>query len=383
MKILYDHQAFSLQKYGGISRYFCELMDKFSIDGEIDFTLALRSSNNENLHVRKSLLKYCSNITDIYPKIFTLLHTHWIKYANPVMFGAINQRESLQLIKKKNYDLFHPTYYNPYFLRYLQGKSYVLTVHDMTHELFPESFSFFDKSKPWKSQLLKGAEKIIAISENTKKDIIDIYNIDSEIIHVIYHGNPLNNVKTQNTKVGGLDKRYILFVGNRTRYKNFQFFCSSFAPILKKDKELFIYCAGGGPFTLAELSLFKKIGIQSRMCYVKPDDYILKILYTNAQAFVFPSLYEGFGLPILEAFSCGCPSILSNTSSFPEIGGDAACYFDPEDRTSLIEAANKVLYDCEYRKELSRKGIEREKCFSWEKTASETKKIYLSILNNK
>jgi len=124
----------------------------------------------------------------------------------------------------------------------------------------------------------------------------------------------------------------------------------------------------------------EKLNVLHKVHHIKINDISMKILYKNAQAFVFPSLYEGFGLPILEAFSCGCPAILSNSSSLPEVGGDAAIYFDPVDEESLIYAVETVLFNEKYRQELIRKGYERLKQFSWEKGAVATKNVYYSLV---
>ncbi len=123
------------------------------------------------------------------------------------------------------------------------------------------------------------------------------------------------------------------------------------------------------------------MNILHKVHHIKVDDNSLKNLYRNAEAFVFPSLYEGFGLPVLEAFSCGCPAILSNASSLPEIGGDGAIYFDPYDKESITNSIEKVLHDEEFRDNLIQKGYERQKFFSWKKTAASTKKVYESLLH--
>jgi glycosyltransferase involved in cell wall biosynthesis len=108
----------------------------------------------------------------------------------------------------------------------------------------------------------------------------------------------------------------------------------------------------------------------------------MRYLYRNAQAFVFPSLYEGFGLPILEAFSCGCPVIASNSSSLPEIGGNAVQYFDPRDAASLQDAIDRVITNTTFRSDLKRKGDERLKDFSWKTSARKTKKVYEAVLSD-
>jgi glycosyltransferase involved in cell wall biosynthesis len=176
-------------------------------------------------------------------------------------------------------------------------------------------------------------------------------------------------------------KYYILFVGNRSSYKNFTFFIESVAPLLLKNNELQVCCAGGEPFSPREILCFKNFQILHKVHHIQPDDHTMKNLYKNALAFIFPSLYEGFGLPVLEAFSCGCPTLLSNTSSLPEIGSDAALYFDPYDPASLTDALEHIISDNNLRMQLILKGYERSKQFSWEKTANATKKVYEQAVN--
>ena len=386
MKILYDHQIFTFQNYGGISRYFCELMDQFSRDPDIEQTLALRYSRNENLFNRHALYKYWSSRSELLcdTPVFPIIQK--ITHINVLNRLRINQRESIRLLKKQDFDVLHPTYYDPYFLKDLKEKPYVLTVHDMIHELYPDFFSPNDMIKICKNQLIENADSIIAVSESTKNDIIKLSHVDPNKIHVIYHGNPFESTAQTIQEDSSfnsllLKKPYLLYVGNRMGYKNFIFFINSIAKLLKKDKGLHVYCAGGGPFTQFELKILSEQNLASKVHLVKTNEHIMQQLYENAQIFVFPSLYEGFGLPILEAFSCGCPAILSNSSSLPEIGADAACYFDPDDPESLIQSIEAVLSDNYYREQIIKKGFERLKLFSWEKTARDTKKVYHDLLS--
>jgi glycosyltransferase involved in cell wall biosynthesis len=290
------------------------------------------------------------------------------------------------LLKKQDFDLFHPTYYDPYFQKYLEKKPFVLTVYDMIHELYPEYFSLNDPTKTAKKELIEKADSVIAISNNTKNDIIRFTDVDPDRISVIYLGNPfeftgpLSHGKIS-LEITSFKKPYLLFVGTRSGYKNFKFFISSFTKLLKNHENLHVYCAGGGPFTSDELNRLRELNLLAKVHYVKTNDMIMKYLYENAQAFIFPSLYEGFGLPVLEAFSCGCPVVLSNSSSLSEIAGDAACYIDPDDGDSLIRGIESVLSDKDYHENFIRKGYERLKFFSWEKTARETKRVYDSLVN--
>jgi glycosyltransferase involved in cell wall biosynthesis len=390
LKILYDHQIFYRQNYGGVSRYFCELMNQFSMDPDIPFTLPLRFVQNDNLARFPHLNKYWSGrYNRLYNNNFVSLIQKKIRF-NAVNFGLNyiinNQAESVQLLKKQDFDVFHPTYYEPYFLKYLQKKPYVLTVYDMIHELFPEYFKPADKTRSWKKKLIGNAGAVIAISENTKKDIITFTGINPNRVRVIHLGNPFEH----SNEPAGIDTSsdppvfgnpYLLFVGGRSAYKNFNFFIESVAGLLRENEELQAVCAGSSPFTDEEKKFLRDLHILHKVHYIRINEEILKNLYKNARAFVFPSLYEGFGLPILEAFSCGCPVLLTDSSSLPEVGGDAALYFTPGDKESLVRAVNTVLFDGKCRDNLIKKGSERLKLFSWERTAGSTKKVYQDLLN--
>jgi len=390
MKILYDHQIFYRQNYGGVSRYFCELMNQFSTDLDISFILPLRFVQNDNLSLFPQLNKYWSGrYNRLYNNNFVSSVQKKIRF-NALNFGLNyvinNQGESVRLLKKQDFDVFHPTYYEPYFLKYLQKKPYVLTVYDMIHELFPEYFKSTDQTRVWKKQLIENAGVVIAISENTRQDIIKFTDVDPGRVQVIYLGNPFEHISSPEQVTPCPDspvfgKPYLLFVGGRPAYKNFNFFIESVTEMLGKNEGLQVVCAGSLPFTHEEKKLFKKLNILDKVHHVKINDIILKNLYKNARAFIFPSLYEGFGLPVLEAFSCGCPAVISNSSSLPEIGSDGAFYFDPGDRESIISALETVLSNEKYREDLIKKGYRRLKDFSWELTAHKTKKMYESLMN--
>jgi glycosyltransferase involved in cell wall biosynthesis len=249
----------------------------------------------------------------------------------------------------------------------------------MIHEIYPDYFESSDRIREWKRQLAQKATKIIAISENTRQDIIRFYNIDPEKIEVTHLASSLK-AEPPLEKNGHvqpvLSYPYLLFVGKRKLYKNFDFFISSAAPLLKQYPNLKVVCTGGEPISNEERQTFSTLGITGRVIQIFPDDAALGKLYLDAIALVFPSLYEGFGIPVLEAFNCGCPVIASNASSLPEIGGDAALYFNPGDSSSILEALDIIVEDQEIRNECIKRGYQRAKEFSWEKTAKLTERVY-------
>ena len=372
MKILFDSQIFAAQKYGGISRYFCMLMGQFDSKNVRYDLPAMYTSNYylNDLMVRNPGRFRINNLPNRYAGgIFQ-------RYAN-----YRNGKENLRAISRGDFDIFHPTYYNPYFLPHLGDKPFVVTVYDMIHEIFPEYFPLDDQVIAWKQQLLSRASRIIAISANTKKDILKFYDVDEKKIEVVYLGNSLQGIDDAGSNTGDrLPEKYLLFVGDRSLYKNFYLFAEAVAPLVKTDPGLRLVCVGGRPFSGQENVFFRYHGLDGKVDYQQVNDTTLAGLYRGAIAFVYPSLYEGFGIPVLEAFSCDCPAILSNTSSLPEVGGDAAAYFDPKDASSIRETVCRVVCDGGLREKMIARGRERLTGFSWEKCADETLSVYHSLL---
>lgn len=366
MRVLYDHQIFQLQKFGGISRYFSNLICAFNEKDNIIPNIAIRYSDNEYLNDDKLIPNYLSkNSKAISRKIQNFLHSQ------------INKRNSIRHIRKNQFDLFHPTYYNDYFLKDLK-KPFVLTVYDMIHEKYSQSIDQVEQISDIKRHLCNRASSIIAISKSTKKDLIELFGIPENKIFVTYLSGGFTK-KIVNEKLKEiLPSNYVLFVGQRSFYKNFDKFLEAMSILMEDDLTLSLVCTGK-PFSSEEIRELKQkynpsICDRIKCFYVNDND--LYTYYHLAKAFVFPSLYEGFGIPILESFSAGCPAIISNSSSLPEVGGTAAQYFDPE---SLIEMQNRiknVLYNECVRSDMIKKGYEQLDRFGWELTASKTQEIY-------
>ena len=359
MKVLFDNQIFILQNFGGISRYFYELMK--ALKGSVEYKLPLIVSNNTYLLQDKSQKRFSfSPNKEFRGKGFL------IKNSNKLAF--------VYEAKIRKWDIIHPTYYDTSFMKYINQTPFVITVHDMIHEKF---FQHDKETIENKKKCITQADRIIAISENTKKDIIDIYNIAPEKIDVIYHGCSINPEVEQ--KIENLPQKYILFAGSRDNYKNFSRFVKAMSCIIKKYQEYHVVCTGS-PFSEKEKQLLLNCNLykQTHLYFAKENE--LTYLYKNATAFAFTSEYEGFGIPILEAFTCGCPVALSKTSCFPEIAKDAGTYFDPLDAEDIEHSLLKLIEDADYRKKCITLGYQRAKNFSWSKTAQETLMTYNKVL---
>jgi len=366
VKILYDQQIFSFQDYGGISRYLYELIrrvkkteNKVLIDGKFSNNIYLKKIKNDTLSFLPSFRLPHKNILNFYANIF---------------FDSY-------FLKSGNFDIFHATYFHPYFLNMLKAKPYVLTVHDMIPELVTNQFKGMRSiTTSYKREVVLKANYIIAVSENTKRDIVRLYGIDGNRIKVIYHGNPLEGVVP--SKVSGLPDRYFLFVGNRAGYKNFTFFVQAIRPILEKDKKLFLVCAGGGSFSASEKIFLSQLGVEKQVVQIGfKSDSELAYIYKKALVYILPSLYEGFGLTVLEALSMGCPVVASDTSSIPEVCGKAVVFVNPRDSDSIRQGVLDVLEDSKLRDKLVKLGFTQVKKFSWEIAVKETLSVYQKVLN--
>lgn len=365
MKVLFDHQIFELQKIGGVSRYFVELYKHLNLQENTQIDIACSYSNNIYL---KDYHKF-SNI-DFQKGKNVILKTTRNKF-----FRGLNKRYTKKKISAQEFDILHPTYYGTYFLSQLE-KPFVLTVFDMIHEIYHQGLGKNDITIENKKHLCNQATKIIAISNSTKQDLIKIFGIQPEKIIVTHLAGGFEKpLVKKNSEELGLPDKYILFVGSRYWYKNFNRFFEAALPLLKEDKTLHIICTGS-KFNQEEQNLFKKHNVEQQVIQYFCQDKDFYYLYNNALLFVFPSEYEGFGIPTLEAFSADCPALISNTSSLPEVGGDAALYFDPLRVENIRDKIKEVLFDSNLRKRMVENGQVQLQKFNWERTADETKKVY-------
>ena len=269
---------------------------------------------------------------------------------------------------------------NSYFNQkyYLKKKSsYVITIYDLIKEKF-----YNDKFKNEEVNKIKYfgcMDKIICISENTKKDLIDHYKLSPELIEVVHLGVSFDKSYIEiDNKIP--KKPYLLFVGERDRYKNFKNFILAYTKSNRLKKDFDILCFGGNSFTSEEINFFKEFRITQNIKQIIGSDLELNYVYKKARCFIFPSLYEGFGLPLLEAMNMDCPVICSDTSCFSEVTNNAAAMFDPNNIENIKHEIENVVYDEQKFSGLIIKGRNNIKNFSWQKCADQTLKVYNSIL---
>ena len=280
-----------------------------------------------------------------------------------------------KLSNQKNLNVFFsPTHYLP-----VTGIKSVISILDVSYLHFPKLFRKKDlyQLKYWGGYSINKAKRIITISHSSKSDIIKAYAIPSSKINIVYPGIKNLNQGVKND-MQNLEK-YILFVGTLQPRKNIERLIEAFSVLTSEnefsDFKLIIIGKKGWEFEEI-LKAPKKYNVEKNVSFLQDvTDEELPNYYKNAQLFVLPSLYEGFGLPVLEAMKYGVPVIVSNVSSLPEAGGDAALYVDPLSVSDIADKMKRVLSDESLRSEMVKKGKKQIEKFSWEKSAKETLKI--------
>lgn len=368
MRIAFDQQVFLLQEYGGISRYVC------------------------------SLAKALTEIPSVEAKIFAPLHYngHLQELADSLVFGSrvpsIKKTTRIittlsEIVAKKaisNYkpNVLHETYYSSHARKY-QDMPSVVTVYDMINEKFSDNFIRSEYGSEQKRITVERADHVICISESTRRDLLELFDIPEDKVSVVYLGyDELSACDSRNiASTTTIASPYLLYVGSRGGYKNFEGFLRAIASSSFLKNNFSVICFGGGRITQKEAALIDEIGLDAeKIKQVGGGDDMLATLYKSAEAFIYPSRYEGFGIPPLEAMSLGCPVIYSNTSSLPEVVGDAGESFDPANLESVSHVIEAVMHSPTKRTELIQKGYERCKMFSWSRCAQETVSIYRGLI---
>lgn len=362
------------QNLSGIGNYIERILYEFEKE-DIKNNLLLFGSENEYDYRKINLESNTSLTNSIFSKK-KFLRVLWEQIFLPIK------------AKKNNINLIHcPAHVVPL----MSSMKTIVTIHDLAFKLFPETFKWQNRSYlnfivPLS---IKKADKVIAVSKNTKKDIIREYNVNPNKIKVIYNGvdekyrrinddEIINKIKEKYK----LPKDFILYLGTLEPRKNIERLIKGFNKTKKNNIKLVI--AGGKGWLYDDVfKLVKKLNLEEKVIftgYIDEKDIVL--LYNAATLFVYPSLYEGFGLPPLEAMACGTPVITSNLSSLPEVVGDAAITVNPNNVKDLIEAIDKVLNNKELQRKMIQKGLKRANKFTWKNTARETIKVYKEVLNS-
>lgn len=368
MKIFYDGLIYELyrQRPGGISNFFDQLISSVS-----DVCPALLTS------VRPVHLPHPSGK---YLKI--------ARFDIPIRPSRYREafRSELFSLRARAFrpDLIHPTYYrNP--SKYSHSVKLVYTAFDMIHEKWSSQKDPDGKHAALKYDCFSRASAIPCISKSTQSDLVDLYPHLEDKTSVIYLAGGFHGFKPRDPSLGQdfpNSTKYFLYVGDRRSYKNFTRLLLAFSSLVKSRSALVLNVVGA-PFSTEELDLIDALYLNSRVhAYSTVSTEELIDLYRQSTCLVYPSLYEGFGIPVLEAMSLGVPVIASNTSSIPEVAGDAALYVNPYDLDGLRESMLLLLEKPGLSDDLRCKGLRRSQLFTWKKVAEEYMELYARVLAN-
>jgi glycosyltransferase involved in cell wall biosynthesis len=365
MRVFYDHQVTSLQDAGGVSRYYFELVRALLQTGEMSAELLL--GTNRSVLPFDSLRPNARVVS--WPSFFPAGYARY----------AVNEALTAGLVclgvgAQGKVDVYHAGYQR--VLPYIAGKAVVVTHHDSTPQRFPELFRDASSIRERLEKVYTRADRIICISESCRADLLQYFAVEAERCSVIHHGfTPL--IEDPDITPGTLfpDQPYLLFVGARHAYKNFPAVLKALA--LQKDTDLRLLVVGGGPFTATETDTLAQLRLTERVRLLpRASDTVLAAAYRHAHMFIYPSLYEGFGFPPLEAMHAGCPALVSRSSAMPEICGDAAFYFDPLKVEELAELIARLQASETLRLSKRELGMAQVRKYTWGRSAAQTLHVY-------
>jgi glycosyltransferase involved in cell wall biosynthesis len=369
LRPVFSCDIFASQAVGGVTRYFAELHRTFRESGVQSLVLA---------PLYLSTL-FASSVGVVGVGIPDRLR---VRGASRLArhFGHLVQSPALALVRRRAQPIvFHPTYYTS--VSPPPSVATAVTVYDMIHERYPEQFPNGTRLSAQKRRWIQKADVVLAISQYTKDDIVDTLGIDPARIIVSRLGT--TRVEPDAATLEALDGRsFLLYVGQRSGYKNFEGLVSGLGRSVAAEERIGLVAFGGGPPTARERRVIADAGLTDLVRFATGNDSVLAAHYARAVGLVYPSLAEGFGLPLLEAMSHGCAVAAAASTSIPEVVGDAALLFDGADADAIRDAINALLTDADRRGRLSEAGKKRAALFSWAATAESTLIAYARAVEN-
>jgi glycosyltransferase involved in cell wall biosynthesis len=366
LRIVYDVRNYG-GTHGGIARYVAELVSEMASieDDNVTFLAPIFS---EPLFCKLSQVEMVG------------------RYLRPIRLGRRLAAEINGAIARLRLPVFapeivHEMYYYRKSCKPLKGRT-VITVYDMIDEKLSDKDgrknSFRGRwDRSIKIDSIRRADHVICISTSTRNDVIELLDLEPGKVSVVHLGCRIpRHLPSQRL----VSEPYLLYVGNRGGYKNFTALFLAYARNSRLSENFRLVCFGGGPFSDDERSMIGTELAEGEPIQLGGGDDVLTNLYAHSSAVVYPSLYEGFGLPPLEAMAHGCPAICSNTSSLPEVVGDAAELFDPADVDAIAYAMERVVFSDARTASLHEAGRKRAELFSWNACARKTRAIYEAII---
>lgn len=362
LRVRYDSEAFVRHTRSGITRYFTELVGELRADPSLGVVPSTPYRFVANTHLAH--------------------RDRWRHVALPLPGGrrapVLDRLNHRQVARAGPADIVHHTLYHPEALAQWDAPLRVATVYDFTFERLPE---VFPEQAPWvadKRTVLEACDALLCISETTRRDLVELWPELDKLVEVTPLGVAGDFFAPRRRWVRGLPEQYLLHVGARHAHKNVDLLLRAFAALQADRPELrLVLCGASLP---GETERLHQLGIADRTLRVRVGDRALPWLYRQARAFVFPSRYEGFGLPVVEALATGCPTVTADIPALREVGADAIDLVDPDDVGDLVETLHRVLsMTDEQRDARAAQGHRRALDFTWRRTAQTTARAYARL----
>ena len=358
--MLYDGEAFLQHSRGGITRYLSELIREFESDPSLGVTPVMPYRWVATRH----LAEHDSRFTEV-------------PLPRQVRLGTLRALNARRLRKCEPADIVHHSLYEPAAFERWPGERHVTTVYDFMLDRFPSLLNPEDDHPARMKEVIQRADAAICISETTLADLRHFHPDYDKPAFAVPLGVAEAFFDPAPAKLPPLPDNYVLAVSNRLSHKNVDVLLDAFVELAQRHPDLHLVLVGAYP--ASETAKLNELGIAERTVRLRVSDAALPWVYRNARALMYTSLWEGFGLPVVEAMAARCPAVIADVSALTEVGGDAVLVFDPNDRAMLVEHVERILTDSSEGERLRAAGVERARLFTWRRTAERTAKVYEQV----
>lgn len=357
---MYDGEAFLQHARGGIPRYLSELIREFDSDPSLGVTPVTPYKWVASRHLAEHDLRF---VELPFPR----------KVRLPVL-RALNAR---RLRRTEPAEIVHHSLYEPAAFARWPGKRHITTVYDFMLERFPAMLHPDDDHPDRLDGVIRRADAVICISETTLADFRRFHPDYAKPAFAVPLGVSESFFNPVPVKLPSLPESYVLSVSNRMAHKNIDLLLQAFAELSARHRDLHLVLVGAYP--ASETERLRELGIADRTIRLRVSDAVLPWIYRRATALMYTTLWEGFGLPVVEAMASGCPAVIADVGALTEVGGEAVLVFDRDDRARLVDHVERILTDSSEADRLRGAGVERAQLFTWRRTAELTAKVYEQV----
>ena len=358
--VMYDGESFFRHARSGIGRYFAELIAEFSADP----SLGTRPVTPYKWVASRHLAEHDARFVEV-------------PLPRRVRYPVLRTLNARRLRLAKPADIVHHTFYQPEAFERWPGKRHITTVYDFIIERFPELLAPGDDHIARHTEVIQRADAVICISETTRIDLHQFHPDYDKPVFTVPLGVGPSFFDPEPTKLPALPERYVLYVGNRTAHKNISLLLEGYAELATRHPDVHLVLVGAPAPTESER--ISELGIDHKTTRLRVSDAVLPWVYRGASVLMYGSLWEGFGLPVVEAMASRCPVVIEDIPALTEVGGDAVLVFAPNDRATLVSHLERVLTDSAEAERLRQAGLDRAQLFTWRRTAELTAKVYEQI----